>query len=64
MVYDGDTVTATMTLAEGDTTTISYQWESFMNDYGLATLSWSGTEASIEYFTTGIDTIIVTATNA
>ena len=64
MVYSGDTVTATVSLAEGDTTNISYQWESFMDNYGLATLIGSGTEASIEYYTAGIDTVIVTVTNA
>ena len=63
-IYGEDTVTATVTLDEGDTVGISYQWESLMADQGLADYVGGGSQMSIAYHGVGIDTIIVVVTNA
>ena len=62
-VYEGDTVTATVTLTEGDTTGLSYQWESTMATLGLANIIGGGPQVSIAYSGTGIDTVVVTVSN-
>ena len=63
MVYEGDTITATATLTEGDTVGINYQWESTMANLGLATLLGSGPQVRIAYNGTGIDTVVITVSN-
>ena len=62
-VYEGDTVTATVTLTEGDTMGLSYQWESTMANLGMANIIGSGPQVNITYSGVGVDTIIVTVSN-
>ena len=62
-IYGEDTVTATVTLTEGDTVGLSYQWQSSMVNLGLATLLGSGPQVSIAYSGVGIDTVVVTVSN-
>ena len=62
-VYEGDTVTATINLTEGDTAGITYLWTSSMENNGLATILGNGPQVSIDYNGAGIDTIIVTVSN-
>lgn len=62
-VYDGDTVTATMALIEGDTAGITYLWTSSMENNGLATILGNGPQVGIAYNGAGIDTIIVNVIN-
>lgn len=63
-VYDGDTVTATATLTEGDTAGIVWWMNSRMADMGQADITGSGPQVQIAYHGTGIDTIVASATNA
>ena len=64
-IYGEDTVTATVTLTEGDTVGLSYQWESLMADHGLADyIGSNGAQMRFAYHGVGIDTIIVVVTNA
>lgn len=62
-VYEGDTVTATVTLTEGDTVGLSYQWESTMATLGMANIIGGGPQVSIAYSGVGIDTVVVTVSN-
>ena len=62
-VYEGDTVTATVTLTEGDTVGLSYQWESTMATLGMANVIGGGPQVSIAYSGVGIDTVVVTVSN-
>lgn len=62
-VYEGDTVTATVNLTEGDTVGLSYQWESTMANLGMANIIGSGPQVNITYSGVGVDTIIVTVSN-
>ncbi|MBR4505752.1 MAG: choice-of-anchor J domain-containing protein, partial [Bacteroidales bacterium] len=63
-VYDGDTVTATATLVEGDTAGLAWWMNSRMADMGQADITGSGPQVQIAYHGTGIDTIVASATNA
>ena len=63
-LYGEDTVTAAVTLAEGDTVGISYLWSSTMADHGLADYIGSGAQMRIAYHGVGLDTIVVTVSNA
>lgn len=63
-LYGEDTVTAAATLTEGDTVGLSYQWSSAMADNGLADYIGGGAQMRIAYHDTGIDTIVVTVSNA
>jgi len=62
-VYGEDSITATATLVEGDTSGLGYQWHSTMAAEGLATILGSGQQVNIAYTGIGVDTIIATATN-
>lgn len=62
-VYGDDTLTATVTLTEGDTMGLSYQWESTMANLGMANIIGSGPQVNITYSGVGVDTIIVTISN-
>lgn len=63
-LYGEDTVTASVTLAEGDTVGISYHWSSAMADHGLADYIGSGAQMRFAYHGVGLDTIVVTVSNA
>ena len=63
-LYGEDTVTASVTLTEGDTVGISYLWSSTMADHGLADYIGSGAQMRIAYHDTGLDTLVVTVSNA
>lgn len=63
-VDEGDTVTATVTLEEGDTTGITYIWNSTMAWHGLATIIGNGPQVNFAYSGAGVDTIDVIITNA
>lgn len=62
-VYEGDTVTATVNLTEGDTIGLNYQWESTMATLGMANVIGGGPQVSIAYSGVGVDTVIVTVSN-
>ena len=63
-LYGEDTVTAAVTLTEGDTVGISYLWSSAMADHGLADYIGSGAQMRFAYHGVGLDTIVVTVSNA
>lgn len=63
-LYGEDTVTASVTLTEGDTVGISYLWSSTMADHGLADYIGSGAQMRFAYHGVGLDTIVVTVSNA
>ena len=63
-IYGEDTVTASVTLTEGDTVGISYLWSSTMADHGLADYIGGGAQMRIAYHDTGLDTLVVTVSNA
>lgn len=63
-LYGEDTVTAAVTLTEGDTVGISYLWSSTMANHGLADYIGSGAQMRIAYHDTGLDTLVVTVSNA
>ena len=63
-LYGEDTVSAAVTLAEGDTVGISYLWSSAMADHGLADYIGSGAQMRFAYHGVGLDTIVVTVSNA
>lgn len=63
-LYGEDTVTASVTLTEGDTVGISYLWSSAMADHGLADYIGSGAQMRFAYYGVGLDTIVVTVSNA
>lgn len=63
-LYGEDTVTASVTLTEGDTVGISYLWSSTMADHGLADYIGGGAQMRIAYHDTGLDTLVVTVSNA
>lgn len=63
-LYGEDTVTASVTLTEGDTVGISYLWSSTMADHGPADYIGGGAQMRIAYHDTGLDTLVVTVSNA
>ncbi len=64
--YVGDTNTFIATISEGATTGLTYSWRSTMLDIGNADTIGNGHDGNlhIAYLYGGVDTIIVTATNA
>lgn len=63
-LYGEDTVTASVTLTEGDTVGISYLWSSTMADHGPADYIGGGAQMRIAYHDTGLDTLVVIVSNA
>ena len=60
-VYSGDSITYAATLIEGNTTGLTYTWHSTLLD---TTITLNNNLVSINYPTTGIDTVTVIAANA
>ena len=59
-----DTAMFSAHLLAGDTTGLTYTWQSKMTDAGLAAMIASDSLCSVVYGTSGLDTVILTATNA
>ena len=65
-VYVGDSITFTATISEGSSVGLTYSWRSTMLDIGQADTIGNGHDGNLHiiYLSGGVDTMILTATNA